>query len=83
MFVTIGETEPTPSANPFLFFNDPSRGDMRSVGQHCDIAATVAVALSEASGAPPLAVGATRILIDTGSQATCMRKFASFGGTQI
>ena len=83
MLVTIGETEPPPSANPFLFFNDPSNGAMRSVDRYGGIVATVAAALSKASGSPPFAVGATRVLIDTGSQATRMRKFVSLGITQM
>ena len=86
MFVTIGDTEPRwpfpPSLSEFLFFNDPRNGDTRSVDRHGGIAATVAAALSEASGAPPLAAGATRVLINTGSQATCLCQLASFGITQ-
>ena len=83
MFVTVGETKPTPSDKPFLFFHDPRSGDMRSAGQHGNIVATVATTLNEASGAPPIAADATRVLVDTGSQATCMRKFAPFGVAQM
>ena len=86
MFVTIEDAEPglpfPPSRNEFLFFNDPRDGGMRSVGRHGDVVATVAAALSEASGAPPLAADATRVPADTGSQATCMGKLASVGVTK-
>ena len=82
----IGYAEPRsplpPSRREFPFFNDPRTGDMRIVGRHGDIVATVATAFSEASEAPRLATGATRILVETGSQATCMRKLASFGATE-
>ena len=74
-----GETKPAPSDKPFLFFHDQCNGNMRSAGQHGGICTAVAAALNEASGAPPLVPGATRALVDTGSQATCMRKCASFG----
>ena len=71
MFVTIGDTEPRlpfpPSRNEFLFSNDPRNGDIQIAGLHGDIVATVAAALSEASGTPSLAAGATRILVETGS----------------
>ena len=63
MSVTIRETKPPPSNRPLLFFHDPRGGDMRSVGQHGDIVATIAAALNEVSGALLLAAGATRVLV--------------------
>ena len=83
MFVSIGETEPPPSTNPWLFFGDPRTGEMRSVGRYGDIVATVAAALSEANGAPPLAKNAQRFLIDSGSQSTCANNIRSFGVAQL
>ena len=86
MFVTIEDTEPRlpflPPPKGFLFYNDQRTGGMRSVDRHGDITATVVAALNEASGAPPLTADPTRILVDTGSQTTCMRKIASFGVTK-
>ena len=86
MFVTIGNTDPRlsfpPSPNEFLFFNDPRNGEMRNVGRRCDTVATVAAPLIEASRSSPLATGATRVLIDVGSQATCPCQLASFNITQ-
>ena len=85
MFVTIEDAKPglpsPPSRNEFLFFNDPRDGGMRSAGRHGDIAAAITAALSEASGASPLAAGATRFLVDTRSQSTYTNNFASFGVT--
>ena len=52
---------------------------MPSVDAHDNIAAMAAAALGEASGAPPLADGATRFLLDTGAQTPCVTRFAAFG----
>ena len=80
MFVSIGETTPPPSPNQFCFFNDDS-GDMRSVGMYGNVAAAVAAALGDGSGVPKVKDHATRFIIDTGSQATCINDFRSFGVT--
>ena len=86
MFATIEDAEPDllfpPPPKEFLFFNDLRNGEVRSAGRYGDIVATVAAALSEARGAPPLPVGATCLLVDTGPQSTCTDNFASFGVTQ-
>ena len=82
MFVSIGETEPPPAEIPFLFFNIPGAGEMRSIGRYGNVATTVAAALGEGSGAPKLKNNATRFLIDTGSQSTCANDIGAFGVTR-